>query len=653
MSAFNTAVHTIQFLAADAVEKANSGHPGTPMALAGITTELFTRTLRYQPQDPNWANRDRFVLSCGHASMLLYAVAHLAGYDLPKEELTQFRQWESLTPGHPEFRHTPGVETTTGPLGQGISNAVGMALASKLAGARVNRPDSTLIDYRVYVLASDGDLMEGVASEACSLAGLWKLGNLVVVYDANNITIDGKAELCFGEDVGKRFEAYGWAVSKIDGHSPEQVKSAIEAATADATKPSLIIAKTHIGIGCPTKQDSPKAHGSPLGKEEIRGAKQAAGWPAEPDFHTPAEAYVPFKEHVARVRTEYDAWQKRFAAMSAEQRTAWDAVFGAKPKDLLAALTKAADTKTDATRSSGGKMLQKASELVSQIVSGAADLAGSTKTDLSGTTFVEAGKFEGRNLRFGVREHGMASIANGLALGGFTPVTSTFLIFSDYLRPTLRLASMMSLQSIFVFTHDSFYVGEDGPTHQPVEQTTSLRLVPGLDVYRPADSLECAATWALALERNDGPSAILLTRQNLPALQRPANFSIEQFRQGAYIVSDAENPDLVLIATGSEVSLAVEAKPLLEKAGHRVRVVSAFCLDLFERQPKSVQQAVLGTARRVSLEAGATPLWRAWTGLDGINIGLDRFGASAPAETLAEQFGFTAAKVAAKVLESL
>jgi transketolase len=653
MSAFDTAVHTIQFLAADAVEKAASGHPGTPMALAGITTELFSNAMRYQPQDPAWPNRDRFVLSCGHASMLLYSVAHLAGFDVPKEQLTQFRQWESLTPGHPEYGHTAGVETTTGPLGQGISNAVGLALGAKLAGARVNKPDCTLIDYKVYVLASDGDLMEGVASESCSLAGQWGLGNLIVIYDANNITIDGKAELSFSEDVGKRFEAYGWGVAHVDGHAPAEVRAAIEAARRDESRPSLIVARTHIGIGCPTKQDSPKAHGSPLGKDEIRGAKQAAGWPAEPDFYTPAEAYTPFKEHVARVRPEYDAWQERMAKLSAEQRAAYDAVFKVAPKDLLTALTAKADTKTDATRSSGGKMLQFASELVSNLISGAADLAASTKTDLAGTTFVSKGSFGGRNLRFGVREHGMGSIANGLALAGFTPVTSTFLIFSDYMRPPIRLASMMKIQSIYVFTHDSFHVGEDGPTHQPIEQTSSLRLIPGLDVFRPADSLECAAAWALALERKDGPSALLLTRQNLPAIQRGASFKNEDLRQGAYIVSDATDPTLVLIASGSELSLAVDAKVMLEKKGQRVRVVSALCLERFLRQPREVQQRVLGTARRISIEAGATALWRGLVGLDGIAIGLDHFGASAPAEILAEKFGFTAQAVTDRVLSAI
>jgi transketolase len=651
MSAFESAVRTIQFLAADGVEKAKNGHPGTPMALAGITTELFSRTLRYNPKDPEWPNRDRFVLSCGHASMLLYSVLHLAGYDLPKEQLEQFRQWNSLTPGHPEFGHTAGVETTTGPLGQGVGNAVGMALGAKMAGARVNTPDSELINYRVFALASDGDLMEGVASEAASLAGHLGLGNLVVVYDANNITIDGKAELSFSEDVQKRFEAYGWGVWNADGHDPKQVRSALDAAVADSKRPSLIIAKTHIAIGCPTLQDTSKAHGAALGAEEIRGAKAAAGWPTEPSFRIPPDAYTPFVERARAVQPEYDAWHAKIKALSADRKAAWDSFAKRDTSDLLAPLLDGLDaSKPEATRISGGKVIQRVAQLVSQVVSGSADLAGSTKTDLKDTHDVAAGSFGGRNFRFGVREHGMGSIANGLSLSGFIPVTSTFLIFSDYMRPPIRLAAMMGLQSVYVFTHDSIYVGEDGPTHQPIEQASSLRLIPGLDVVRPADAAECAFAWAHALARRDAPTAMLLTRQDLPQLERPLGFDPKQMMQGAYILSDADAPTLVLLATGSEVSLAVASKPLLEAKGERVRVVSVPCLELFSRQPKSVQDAVLGTARRVSLEAGATGVWRGWVGLDGVTIGIDRFGASAPAELLAEQFGFTPEAVTKAIL---
>ncbi len=653
MSAFDTAVSTIQFLAADAVQKAGSGHPGTPMALAGITTDLFTRYLRYNPEDPQWPNRDRFVLSCGHASMLLYSVLHLAGYDLPKEELEQFRQWESKTPGHPEYGHTAGVETTTGPLGQGVSNAVGMALASKMAAARVNTKETTLIDYRVFALASDGDLMEGVASEACSLAGQLALGNLVVIYDDNNITIDGKAEISFGEDVAKRFEAYGFGVWHADGHSPAEVRKAIDAAVADETRPSLIIAKTHIGIGCPTLQDTSKAHGSPLGEEEIRGAKKNSGWPEDEKFRIPAEAYDPFKARVADVLPEYQAWQAKVGSLSGAQKAAWETFSSPKTEGLLSKLSEVTFDKPTATRATGGTMVQAAAKLVPALVGGAADLAGSTKTDIKDGGFVAAGEYGARNFHFGVREHGMGAIANGLSLGGFIPLTSTFLIFSDYMRPPIRLASMMKAQSIYVFTHDSFYVGEDGPTHQPIEQVNALRLIPGLDVIRPADGLECAFAWAHALERRDGPTAMLLTRQDLPQLPREEGFSPEHMMQGAYILSDAKDPTLVLIATGSEVSLAMEAKPLLEARGQKVRVVSAPCLELFERQSKEVRDAVLGSAPRVTLEAGSTALWHRWLGGKGIAIGIDHYGASAPAEELAKHFGFTAEAVTAKIVEQL
>ncbi len=653
MSAFDTAVSTIQFLAADAVQKANTGHPGTPMALAGITTDLFTRYLRYNPKDPEWANRDRFVLSCGHASMLLYSVLHLAGYDLPKSELEQFRQWDSKTPGHPEYGHTAGVETTTGPLGQGVGNAVGMALASKMAAARVNTEASTLIDYRVFALASDGDLMEGVASEACSLAGHLGLDNLIVIYDANNITIDGKAEVSFSEDVGRRFEAYGFGVWNVDGHSPEQVREALDAAIADSDKPSLIIAKTHIGIGCPTKQDTSSAHGSPLGDAEIQGAKKNAGWPEKETFRVPAEAFEPFKARVAAVKPEYDAWHARVEALSGEQKAAWEAFSAPKLESLLPKLASVKFDKPTATRATGGAIVQEVAKLVPTLIGGSADLNASTKTDIKDGGYVSTGEYAGRNIRFGVREHAMGAIANGLSLGGFLPLTSTFLIFSDYMRPPMRLSAMMKTQAVFVFTHDSFYVGEDGPTHQPIEQVNSLRLIPGLDVVRPADGLETAFAWAHAAERRDGPTAMLLTRQDLPQLPRESGFSAEHMKQGAYILSDAKDPTLVLIATGSEVAVAMAAKPLLEARGQKVRVVSAPCLELFERQSREVQSKVLGSAPRVSLEAGTTSLWHRWLGGKGIAIGIDHYGASAPAEELAQHFGFTPEAVTARIVEEL
>ena len=655
MSAFESAVHAIQFLSAEAVEKANSGHPGTPMALAGITTDLFTRYLRHTPDAPDWPNRDRFVLSCGHASMLLYSALHLAGYDVSLEDIKQFRQYGSKTPGHPEYGHTQGVETTTGPLGQGISNAVGMALAAKMQAARVNTDQLQLIDYRVFVLASDGDLMEGVASEASSIAGHLALDNLVVIYDANNITIDGKADASFSENVRQRYEAYGWRVFDADGHDPASVRAALDAAVAEARRPSLIVAKTHIGIGAPTKQDSPKAHGAPLGREELDGAKKNAGWPLEPAFHVPDEAYQLFRERQREMNAAHAEWKARKEQLRGDQAAAWkhfesDAV----PANLLEKLIDGLENKLEATRSSGGKVLQRAAQYVPTLIGGAADLASSTKTDLAGSAHIRAGEYGGRNIHFGVREHAMGAILNGLALGGFIPLGSTFLVFSDYMRPPMRLAAMMNLRSVFVFTHDSFYVGEDGPTHQPIEQLGALRLIENLDLVRPADALECAAAWAHAVSRRDGPTALALTRQNLPPLERPASFQPRDMLRGAYVVSESEDPTLVLIATGSEVSLAVAAKPLLEAKGHRVRVVSAPCLDAFQRQPKPEQERVLGKGvRRVSIEAGGTPLWRAVVGLDGITIGLDRYGASGPAETLAEKFGFTPQAVAERVLAEL
>lgn len=654
MDAFEAAVNSIKFLSAEAVEKAKSGHPGTPMALAGITADLFTRYLRYNPRDPNWANRDRFVLSCGHASMLLYSTLHLAGYDLPKEELENFRQWDSKTPGHPEFGHTVGVETTTGPLGQGVSTAVGLALSSKLLAARVNTSSSTLINYRVFVLASDGDLMEGVASEASSLAGHWGLDNLIVIYDANNITIDGKAEVAFTEDVRKRYEAYGWQVWDVDGHNPTEVRKALDEATGGGTTPKLIIAKTHIGIGAPTKQDTSAAHGSPLGRAELDGARKNAGWPLEPHFHVPDEAYTLFRQRVEAVSTEYQAWQAAVNALSGEQKEVWQALtHTAAPEGILEQLVAAAETGKSATRASGSKVLQAAAKVLPRLVSGSADLNSSTKTDLKDGGYVSAGNYSGRNLRYGVREHAMGAIANGLSLGGFVPVTSTFLIFSDYLRPTIRLASMMHRQSVFVFTHDSFYVGEDGPTHQPIEQIASLRLIPGVDVLRPADGLECAGAWASALLRTDGPSIIALTRQDLPALERPAGFQPSDLLRGGYVIRECADPTLVLIATGSEVSVACDAKPLLEANGHRVRVVSVPCVEAFFRQDKSYRDSVLGGARRVTIEAGHSAGLARLLGNDGIAIGIDHYGASAPAEILAEKFGFTGKHVAAEIQKQL
>jgi len=656
MNEFEQAVHTIQFLSADAVEKAQSGHPGTPMALAGITVDIFTRYLRYDPRAPEWPNRDRFVLSCGHASMLLYSVLHLAGYDLPLSELENFRQWGSKTPGHPEHGLTPGVETTTGPLGQGVGNAVGIALAAKLAAARVNQPGSEIFDYRVFALASDGDMMEGVSGEASSIAGHLGLDNLVLVYDDNKITIDGKTELSFSEDVGKRYEAYGWFVQHVNGHAPEEVRKALDTAVAHRGSPSLIVARTIIGIGAPTKAGTSKAHGAPLGQAEIDAAKKAANWPLD-KFYVAPEAKALFARRAEENRPTREAWERSVAGLSAERAATYKSLTTrAVPSDLLEQLAALAGTlKADATRNLGGAIEQKVAALVPALVGGAADLAESTKTTIKGSADIKRGEFGGKNFNFGIREHGMSAVMNGLAVSGlFIPFGSSFLQFTDYCRPSIRLAALMEQQVVWIFTHDSIFLGEDGPTHQPIEHLWALRLIPHLDVVRPADPLECAAAWTHALERRHGPTLIALSRQKTPILERPAGFDPRRILDGAYVVSDAENPEATIIATGSEVGVAVAAKKLCEAKGKRVRVVSAPCWNAFERlSPEARAKVVPKTGLLVTVEAGVTHGWAAVTGPNGLNIGIDRFGASAPAERLGVEFGFTAENVAAKMLERL
>ncbi|MBM4362474.1 MAG: transketolase [Deltaproteobacteria bacterium] len=653
MTDLEAATQTVQFLSVDAVEKANSGHPGTPMALAGIAVEIFANQLRYDPKDPTWPNRDRFVLSCGHASMLLYSVLHLAGYDVSLDDLRAFRQAGARTAGHPEHGHLPGVETTTGPLGQGIGNAVGMALASKLLGARLTEGGAPLFDYRVFVLASDGDVMEGVAMEASSLAGHLGLDNLVVVYDDNRITIDGGTELTFTEDVAARYQAMGWATERVDGHSPTEVRAALDRARARRDRPTFIVARTHIAIGAPTKQDTSAAHGSPLGAKEIAGAKQAAGFPVEPTFHVAEGAMRPFAARVAEVAPEKAAWARRVAALTGDQRALYSALVCREiPADLLEQLVRATPAEGKATRVLAGAAEQRLAALVPGLIGGSADLAGSTNTTIKGAGDVARGSFSGRNLHFGIREHGMGAILNGLALSGFLPFGSTFLVFSDYLRPSLRLSALMRQQVVYVFTHDSVFLGEDGPTHQPIEHLWALRVIPNVDVVRPADALETAAAWAHAAARRDGPTALALSRQNLPVLPRPEGFDPRQILDGAYVLTDTPGYDLVLVATGSEVHLALEARRLLEARGRKVRVVSAPCLEAFQRLPAARREEILGSAPRVSLEAGRTPPWLGLLGAGGRALGIDRFGASAPQAALAEQFGLTAERVVAEILGS-
>jgi transketolase len=653
------AVQTIKFLAVDAVEHAKSGHPGMPMGMAEVAFVLWTRFLRYQPQDPAWPDRDRFVLSAGHGSMLLYGMLHLAGYDLPLEQLRRFRQLGSVTPGHPEHGLTPGVETTTGPLGQGFGNGVGLALASKMLQARFAGGAFAPATWRVFGIVSDGDLMEGVASEAASLAGHWGLGNLVYVYDDNRISIEGDVALAFTEDVGRRFEAYGWHVERCDAHDREAVARAVAAGVAETARPTLVIAKSTIAYGAPKKAGTAAAHGEPLGAEEIAGAKRAAGWPESPPFHVPDAVKERFAARAAELAPEHAAWREGFARWrDAEPDAArrWDALHVRPDADRLwSDLLAAAPTGAAATRVHGNAVLQVAAELVPGLVGGSADLEPSTKTRIKSAPSIQRDAFAGRNLHFGVREHGMAAICNGLALSGaFTPYGSSFLVFTDYARPSIRLSALMKLPVVWVFTHDSVFLGEDGPTHQPIEHLTALRAIPNLLVVRPADGLETAAAWAMGLERRDGPTLLALTRQNLPPLERAPGFDVASLRRGGYVLHDTANPRCVLVGTGSETSVAAAAAKTLGDTGVAARVVSMPAPQRFLAQDAAYRDAVLPPGLpRVTLEAGATDYWLRFTAPDGLALGIDTFGESAPLAALQEHFGFTPAQVAARVREWL
>jgi transketolase len=649
------AVNTIKGLAIDAVEKANSGHPGTPMGLADVAFEIFTRYLRHDPRDPAWLARDRFVLSCGHASMLLYAMLHLSGYDLSLADIEAFRQWGSKTPGHPEHGHTPGVETTTGPLGQGVGNAVGMALALKLKQARFGEPYA---GARVFCLASDGDLMEGVSGEASSIAGHLQLDNLVVIYDDNHITIEGDTALAYSDDACKRYESYGWFSQYVDdGHDHAKIRAAIDRALAHRGQPSFIRLRTHIGQGAPTKHDTKEAHGEPLGKDEVAATKKAMGWDPARTFFVPDDVRRLFQERAAELAADRDAWQKRYAQWRTsrpEEAGRLDAFESkAVPADLYDRLLASLPEKEDATRSLMGALEQVAAKAIPSLIGGSADLAGSTKTLLKDTSSIGPGKFEGRNMHFGIREHGMGAVCNGMALsGGVVPFGATFLIFSDYMRPSIRLSALMRQQCIWLFTHDSVFLGEDGPTHQAIEQLWSLRLIPNLYVVRPADALECAAAWTLALQRQSGPTAFALSRQKVPRIERPAGFDAREVLRGAYVVREAQGgrPDVILVGTGSEVALAVGAASALEAGGKRVRVVSAPCLEAFAEQDASYRDRVLTPGvPTASIEAGRTAPWKSVIGSSGLAIGIDHFGASAPDKVLAAKFGLTVDGVLQKV----
>ncbi|MBX3263970.1 MAG: transketolase [Labilithrix sp.] len=648
------AVNTIKTLSIDAVEKANSGHPGTPMGLANIAFELMTRYLRYDPKDPGWLGRDRFVLSAGHASMLVYSMLHLAGYDLPMSELQSFRQWGSKTPGHPEHMHTPGVETTTGPLGQGVGNAIGFALAAKLKAARFGGAFDAI---RVFAICSDGDVMEGVSAEASSFAGHVGLSNLVVIYDDNHITIEGETNLAFSEDVGKRYEAYGWFVQHVDGHDHAQIRSALDKAVAQGDKPSFIVARTHIANGAPNARDTAEAHGAPLGKEEIALVKKGMGWDPDKSFVVPEEVYALFRERASDNLKEKQRWESELAdwrKAHADAAQALDKLEARQvPADLYEQLLKVLPEKEDATRNLSNVIQQTVAEKVPSLIGGSADLAPSTKTLIKKSGSVGPKSFEGRNLHFGIREHGMGSICNGLALsGGIIPYGATFLVFSDYMRPSVRLSALGELQCLWIYTHDSIFLGEDGPTHQPIEQLWALREIPNLAVVRPADALETAAAWSIALSRRKAPTAFALTRQKVPALKRDEGWDPRNALRGAYVAQEATGgaPDVVIIATGSEVQLAVGARERLEKAGKKARVVSAPCLEVFEKEDAAYREAVIPPgSRRVSIEAGVTLPWRRWVGDDGLSIGIDHFGASAPDKVLGQKFGFTVDSVTERI----
>jgi transketolase len=667
-------INTVRFLSVDAVQKANSGHPGMPLGAASMAYVLWTQVLKHHPRNPDWFDRDRFVLSAGHGSMLLYSLLHLTGYDLSLDDIKRFRQWGSKAPGHPERGHTPGVEITTGPLGQGLANAVGMAIAEAQLAARYNRPGFEVIDHATYAIVSDGDLMEGVAAEAASLAGHLRLGKLTCLYDDNHVTLSAGTDITFSEDRARRFEAYGWhTVSVADGNDLAAIDAALQAGRAERGRPSLILVRTHIGYGSPHKHDSFEAHGSPLGVEEVRLTKQHLGWPTEPLFLIPERALAHFREALTRGAHDEAAWNERMAAyakafpelaeelrrsLRGELPPSWDAdipVFPADPKGI-------------ATRVASGKVMNAIAPRLPALTGGSADLDPSTHTALKGfgdfnppagegidTQGSDSGgwSYSGRNVHFGVREHAMGAIVNGMAAhGGTVPYGSTFLIFSDYMRPAIRLAALMGLHVVHVFTHDSIALGEDGPTHQPVEQLAALRAIPNLIVIRPGDANETAVAWRLALETRGRPVVLVLTRQNLPTLDRSRYASADGVRRGAYVLADAPDgkPALILIASGSEVGLIVAAAERLQAEGAAVRCVSMPSWELFDTLPQADRDAVLppSVGARLAVEMGVAQGWRQYVGDRGAVLSVERFGASAPADVLLREYGFTVDSVCAR-----
>jgi len=647
-------INTIRTLTIDAVQAANSGHPGAPMALAPLCYVLWTRHLKHNPGDPQWADRDRFVLSCGHASMLLYSLLHLTGYDLSLDDIRDFRQLGSRTPGHPELGVTPGVETTTGPLGQGFANAVGLAIAEAHLAAEFNRPGHAVIDHRTYVLASDGDLMEGISHEAASMAGHLKLGKLMAFYDDNRITIDGDTDLTYSDDAAARFESYGWHVQRVDdGNDLDAIDAAIVSAQGANEQPSLIIVRTHIGFGSPNKQDSAAAHGAALGKEEVEATKTNLDWPTDEPFYVPDEALEVWRGCVGKGSDAQSAWDASYASYRAAFRD--DAVElerrwrGDLPEGWDEGLPEFSPGDGDvATRGASGKVLNALADRLPELMGGSADLSGSVKTILSKSSAFSAGDRLGRNLYFGVREHGMGGIMNGMALhGGVRPYGGTFLIFADYMRPSIRLAAMMKQPTIYLFSHDSIGLGEDGPTHQPVETLAALRAIPGLTVIRPADATETVEAWKVAVGRRSGPVALVLTRQGVPVIDRAAHAPARDLERGGYVLSDSEDPQGIIMASGSEVSLALEAQSVLGRSGIPVRVVSMPSLELFAAQSEAYHESVLPSevTVRLAVEAAHPMPWYRWVGSHGVIVGIERFGASGPFEDVYDALGITTQRV--------
>ena len=656
-------INTVRALAMDAVQRADSGHPGTAMALAPVAYVLWQRHLRYNPANPDWVGRDRFVLSAGHACMLLYAALYLTGYDLSLDEIKQFRQWGSRTPGHSEHELTPGVEATTGPLGQGVGNAVGMALAEAHLAQLFNRPGHTIVDHWTYFLASDGDLMEGASHEACSLAGHLKLGRLIGIYDDNRITIDGKTDLTFSDDTAKRFEGYGWHVERVaDGNDLGALDAGVAAARRVADRPSLIIVRTHIAFGSPHKQDTPEAHGAPLGEDEVKLTKQRLGWPSLEPFHVPEEALAHWRlarERGARLEADwskkYDAYRQAHPELAAELERR---LAGRLAEGWDEGLPTFGSGDAQATRAASGKVLNALAPKLPELVGGSADLATSTNVVFKNGGDVSAGNWGARNIHFGVREHGMGAILNGLALhGGVRPVGSTFLIFSDYMRPPIRLAALCDLPVIYVFTHDSIGLGEDGPTHQPIEQLAGLRAVPNLVVIRPADATETVEAWRMAILSRSGPVALVLTRQKVPVIDRAKYAPANGVRLGGYVLADgrAGKPAVVLLASGSEVDLTLGAYERLAAEGIAARVVSVPSMELFARQPQEYRDAVLPPAvnARLAVEAAAPQPWYRWVGDHGAVLGIERFGASAPYQRIYQELGLTVENIVRRAKELL